>query len=102
MRKLLTGQRFGGHKVLAVIGIVGILLVALAFSLRANNVDDESNQLCNVLYTMIARSGANVGAKGYPGYAYYSAHPDELTAAREQNEAFLAELPCEGPPVPLP
>lgn len=86
-----------GYKTLATAGIFGVLLVAVAFTIRAATVDREANQLCSVLYTLIARAGATTGTPGSPGYAYYREHPTELVAARKQNDAFLAELPCSAP-----
>lgn len=54
------------------------------------------DRLCNVIYTLVARSGATVGKPGSPGYAYYREHPDELKKARAQNQEFLHQLPCGG------
>jgi hypothetical protein len=53
-----------------------------------------NDKLCNVLYSLVARSGASVGQPGSPGYAYYHSHPTELKAARAQNQRFLDDLPC--------
>lgn len=82
---------------LAVIGIAGVVLVAAAFLLRADYIDTRNDRLCDVLYTLIARSGATVGQPGSPGYDYYQQHPEELESARKQNMDFLAELPCDPP-----
>lgn len=94
MRDLLAGRRIG-HKWLAAFGVAGVVLVALAFQLRADFVDTKNSQLCNVLYTLIARSGETTGKPGAPGYAYYQEHPEELAIARQQNMEFLDALPCD-------
>lgn len=85
------------YRLLALLGIAGILALAIAFGVRATLVDRDADQLCDVLYTLIAGSGASVGQPGSPGFAYYQQHPEELAQARAQNAAFLAELPCDGP-----
>lgn len=95
MRDLIAGRRIS-HMWLALIGILGIVLVAVAFQVRADYVDRQKNQLCNVLYTLIARSGETTGKPGAPGYAYYQEHPEELAIARQQNMDFLDALPCDG------
>lgn len=71
---------------------VVIAVVALACLFWIFGRTDD--QLCNVIYSLVARSGATVGKPGTPGYAYYSQHPDELAKARAQNQDFLNELPC--------
>lgn len=71
---------------------VVIAVVALACLFWVFGRTDD--KLCNVIHTLVARSGATVGKPGSPGYAYYKQHPDELAKARAQNQDFLNELPC--------
>lgn len=73
--------------------IAWVALVIYAFRTGGNDRD----RLCLVLYGLVERSGATAGKKGYPGYAYYQEHPEELQTAHAQNRAFLEALPCRGP-----
>jgi hypothetical protein len=94
MLKTLRGERAGGTGLLVIIGVLGIVLIAVAFTARQVYVDQTNTRLCNVLYTVIAQSGATVGEPGSPGYEYYRSHPVELETARRQNREFLEQLPC--------
>lgn len=91
MRKLAKGERWLQPSVLLAITLLFGALVVRAYWLNTTN-----QRLCGVLYSLVARSGANVGKPGTPGYAYYHAHPEELRLARKQNQDFLNQLPCKG------
>lgn len=89
MRKLVRGERR-----LQFALVVALTLLFVTLNIRAWVFSRTDDQLCNVIYSLVARSGATVGKPGTPGYAYYSQHPDELAKARAQNQDFLNELPC--------
>lgn len=73
----------------AGIAFTAALLVWQQISVRTDR------QLCDVVYSFVARSGASSGKPGSPGYAYYKAHPGERAAADQQNQSFLDDLPCK-------
>lgn len=75
--------------VLASMSLTLALLVWQTTGARARQ------QLCLAIYSIVVHSGASVGRKGSPGYAYYQQHPRELAAARRQNLRVLAGLPCK-------
>lgn len=73
-------------------GAIFLFSGVLGYRLYVGGQTDE--QLCAVMYRLVARSGATIGKPGSPGYDYYRTHPMELALAREQNKRFLRELPC--------
>lgn len=75
---------------LGVTLVAAVVIFAVALAIRTAQTD----RTCVVLRDLIGRSGATLGQKGSPGYAYYHDHPDELSAARKQNREFLDSLPC--------
>ena len=79
---------------LGLAAIVAGISVFTAMSVFRAKSESTSDKICDVLYRTVASSGATVGKRGTPGYAYYQAHPDELAAARAQNHRFLDDLPC--------
>lgn len=91
-----------GRLILAVVLFAAaLLIVSWSLGRRTDHVDNttaalytRNAKLCEVLYRLVARSGATVGKAGTPGYAYYKQHPEELKLARQQNRQFLRELPC--------
>jgi hypothetical protein len=70
---------------------ISVFAALIAFNAQAKS---ERDQLCDVMYAFVTKSGAATGSPGSPGYAYYQTHPDELRAARKQNQELVGELPC--------
>lgn len=66
---------------------------------RVVAINTALSRQCNVLADIISASDTSLGKPGAPGYAYYTAHPDELKAAHKANAAIIARLDC-GPQVP--